>query len=231
MAPTDSDLQATTSTPSSTTQMVDRIQAMPDERRRAARPCPARRPGRLRPRRRRPRRPRGAASGTRTRSPTRRRCRCSPSSVDPNVGKCALVNRILGRREAVVEDKPGVTRDRVSYKAEWGGRRFTLVDTGGWEPDAIGIDALRRHAGRDRRRPGRRRAVRRRRQRRRHVDRRARRPHAARLAQARHPRRQQERRRPQGPRGRRALDRSASASRSPSRRCTAAASPTCSTWS
>jgi GTP-binding protein len=58
----------------------------------------------------------------------------------PNVGKSAMVNRILGRREAVVEDKPGVTRDRVSYKAEWGGRRFTLVDTGGWEPDAIGID-------------------------------------------------------------------------------------------
>lgn len=59
----------------------------------------------------------------------------------PNVGKSALVNRILGRREAVVEDVPGVTRDRVSYKAEWLGRRFTLVDTGGWEPDARGIDA------------------------------------------------------------------------------------------
>lgn len=58
----------------------------------------------------------------------------------PNVGKSALVNRILGRREAVVEDKPGVTRDRVSYKAEWNERRFTLVDTGGWEPDAKGID-------------------------------------------------------------------------------------------
>ena len=59
----------------------------------------------------------------------------------PNVGKSALVNRILGRREAVVEDTPGVTRDRVSYKAEWLDRRFTLVDTGGWEPDAKGIDA------------------------------------------------------------------------------------------
>ena len=58
----------------------------------------------------------------------------------PNVGKSALVNRIIGRREAVVEDKPGVTRDRVSYKAEWNGRKFTLVDTGGWEPDAKGID-------------------------------------------------------------------------------------------
>ena len=59
----------------------------------------------------------------------------------PNVGKSALVNRILGRREAVVEDVPGVTRDRVSYSAEWVGKRFTLVDTGGWEPDAKGIDA------------------------------------------------------------------------------------------
>lgn len=59
----------------------------------------------------------------------------------PNVGKSALVNRILGRREAVVEDTPGVTRDRVSYKSEWLERRFTLVDTGGWEPDAKGINA------------------------------------------------------------------------------------------
>ncbi|XVX18620.1 ribosome biogenesis GTPase Der [Actinomycetota bacterium] len=57
----------------------------------------------------------------------------------PNVGKSTLVNRILGRREAVVEDVPGVTRDRVSYDAEWTGRRFTLVDTGGWEIDATGI--------------------------------------------------------------------------------------------
>src|SRR5690606_8587243 len=45
----------------------------------------------------------------------------------PNVGKSTLVNRILGRREAVVQDVPGVTRDRVSYPAEWAGRRFTLV--------------------------------------------------------------------------------------------------------
>jgi GTP-binding protein len=59
----------------------------------------------------------------------------------PNVGKSALVNRILGRREAVVEDTPGVTRDRVSYKSEWNERNFTLVDTGGWEPDAKGINA------------------------------------------------------------------------------------------
>ncbi|MBL1115843.1 ribosome biogenesis GTPase Der [Streptomyces sp. 110] len=59
----------------------------------------------------------------------------------PNVGKSTLVNRILGRREAVVEDRPGVTRDRVSYEAEWSGRRFKVVDTGGWEQDVLGIDA------------------------------------------------------------------------------------------
>jgi GTP-binding protein len=57
----------------------------------------------------------------------------------PNVGKSALVNRILGRREAVVQDEPGITRDRVSYKAEWNGRPFTLVDTGGWEVGAEGL--------------------------------------------------------------------------------------------
>src|SRR5690242_345800 len=54
----------------------------------------------------------------------------------PNVGKSTLVNRILGRRQAVVEDVPGVTRDRIAYDAEWTGRRFTIVDTGGWAPDA-----------------------------------------------------------------------------------------------
>ncbi|WOC13891.1 GTPase Der [Gordonia sp. MP11Mi] len=57
----------------------------------------------------------------------------------PNVGKSTLVNRILGRREAVVEDIPGVTRDRVSYKAEWIGHPFMVTDTGGWEPDAKGM--------------------------------------------------------------------------------------------
>ncbi len=57
----------------------------------------------------------------------------------PNVGKSTLVNRILGRREAVVEDVPGVTRDRISYDAEWNGRSFTVVDTGGWDPDARGL--------------------------------------------------------------------------------------------
>jgi len=59
----------------------------------------------------------------------------------PNVGKSTLVNRILGRREAVVEDVPGVTRDRVTYEANWRGRTFVLVDTGGWEPDALGLQA------------------------------------------------------------------------------------------
>jgi GTP-binding protein len=52
----------------------------------------------------------------------------------PNVGKSTLVNRILGSRQAVVQDTPGVTRDRVAYDAAWRGRAFTLVDTGGWEP-------------------------------------------------------------------------------------------------
>ena len=57
----------------------------------------------------------------------------------PNVGKSTLVNRFLGRREAVVEDFPGVTRDRVAYPASWTGRSFMVVDTGGWEPDAKGL--------------------------------------------------------------------------------------------
>jgi GTP-binding protein len=59
----------------------------------------------------------------------------------PNVGKSTLVNRLLGRREAVVEDVPGVTRDRVAYDVSWRGRRFSAVDTGGWEPDASGLAA------------------------------------------------------------------------------------------
>ena len=59
----------------------------------------------------------------------------------PNVGKSTLVNRILGRRAAVVEDTPGVTRDRVSYDAEWAGTDFKLVDTGGCEADVEGIDS------------------------------------------------------------------------------------------
>ncbi|WP_257202252.1 ribosome biogenesis GTPase Der [Corynebacterium cystitidis] len=59
----------------------------------------------------------------------------------PNVGKSSMVNRFLGRREAVVEDHPGVTRDRVSYLAEWNGQRYWVQDTGGWDPDAKGIHA------------------------------------------------------------------------------------------
>ncbi|MDO5025764.1 MAG: ribosome biogenesis GTPase Der [Trueperella sp.] len=58
----------------------------------------------------------------------------------PNVGKSTLVNRIVGKRVAVVQDKPGVTRDRVRYPAQWGGKDFTLVDTGGWEVGTVGID-------------------------------------------------------------------------------------------
>jgi GTP-binding protein len=57
----------------------------------------------------------------------------------PNVGKSTLVNRILRRRAAVVQEKPGVTRDRKTFEADWAGRRFLLVDTGGW---AVGDEEL-----------------------------------------------------------------------------------------
>lgn len=59
----------------------------------------------------------------------------------PNVGKSTLVNRIIGRRQAVVEDVPGVTRDRVFYQAEWNGKPFTVADTGGWEYGVKGLGA------------------------------------------------------------------------------------------
>src|SRR5919198_6691356 len=59
----------------------------------------------------------------------------------PNVGKSTLVNRLLGRRAAITEAVPGGTRDRVPYEAEWDGRHFELVDTGGWEPRARGLAA------------------------------------------------------------------------------------------
>ncbi len=58
----------------------------------------------------------------------------------PNVGKSTLVNRIVGRREAIVEEKPGVTRDRKFLDAEWAGREFTIVDTGGWLTDGTELD-------------------------------------------------------------------------------------------
>ncbi|CAB4711901.1 MAG: ribosome biogenesis GTPase Der [Actinobacteria bacterium] len=59
----------------------------------------------------------------------------------PNVGKSTLINRFIGRREAIVEDTPGVTRDRVTYECNWNGRDFMVMDTGGWEskPDGISI--------------------------------------------------------------------------------------------
>ena len=59
----------------------------------------------------------------------------------PNVGKSSLVNRILGRREAIVQEMPGVTRDRKHFVADWNGREFEIVDTGGLEPGVDGLDA------------------------------------------------------------------------------------------
>jgi hypothetical protein len=61
----------------------------------------------------------------------------------PNVGKSALFNRIVGRRIAIVHDQPGVTRDRVSAEAEWRGRAFTLVDTGGVTPCCDGCGTVK----------------------------------------------------------------------------------------
>src|SRR5437870_7124169 len=61
----------------------------------------------------------------------------------PNVGKSTFFNRVLGERRAVVHDRPGVTRDRNAAHADWAGRTFLLVDTGGFVPESS--------AGRDRR--------------------------------------------------------------------------------
>jgi GTPase len=58
----------------------------------------------------------------------------------PNVGKSTLVNRIVGRREAIVEEQPGVTRDRKDLDANWRGRDFRIVDTGGWLPSGTDLD-------------------------------------------------------------------------------------------
>jgi GTPase len=60
----------------------------------------------------------------------------------PNVGKSTLVNRVLGRRETIVEERPGVTRDRKTVDAEWAGKDFTLVDTGGWKVGGMALDKL-----------------------------------------------------------------------------------------
>lgn len=58
----------------------------------------------------------------------------------PNVGKSTLLNRVIGRREAIVEERPGVTRDRKVVQAEWQGQAFQLVDTGGWMPGGDALD-------------------------------------------------------------------------------------------
>lgn len=60
----------------------------------------------------------------------------------PNVGKSTLVNRIVGRREAIVEERPGVTRDRKEFDTDWAGKPFTVIDTGGWMPSGSGASAL-----------------------------------------------------------------------------------------
>lgn len=59
----------------------------------------------------------------------------------PNVGKSTLVNRVVGRREAIVEEQPGVTRDRKELEADWNGRDFLIVDTGGWLASTDALDA------------------------------------------------------------------------------------------
>jgi GTP-binding protein len=58
----------------------------------------------------------------------------------PNVGKSTLVNRFIGKRVAIVEERPGVTRDRKELEASWNGRTFTIIDTGGWLPASAAAD-------------------------------------------------------------------------------------------
>ena len=147
----------------------------------------------------------------------------------PNVGKSTLVNRILGRREAVVEDVPGVTRDRVSYDAEWNGRRLHGRRHRRLGPRRPRPGRADRRAGRDRGHAGRRGAVRRRRRGRDHRRRRGRGQDPAASPASRScspPTRSTTsapRPRPTG------CGTSGSASRCRSRRCTAAAPATCST--
>ena len=67
----------------------------------------------------------------------------------PNVGKSALFNKLIGRRVSIVEDTPGVTRDRIYGESDWNGRKFTLIDTGGIEPrtDSEILTFMREQAG------------------------------------------------------------------------------------
>ena len=211
--------------------IAENLADLDEELAEAARRDAARGPRRLRAGRRGRRAAGGRRRSARTASSTSPALPVVAIVGRPNVGKSALVNRILGRREAVVEDTPGVTRDRVTYKAEWMDRRFSLVDTGGWEPDARGIDAsvaaqaeiaidlcdvvlfvVDAMVGCD-------------------LDRRARREAAAQERQARLPRRQQDRRRAPRARGRGAVEPRSRRAATRSRRSTAAVSPTCSTRS